>query len=561
MRPERLSERLQGRITGMKTENMIRAAIYVRQSVREDQGIAQQIAECRRRTGGEGWHVVDVYNDNQTSASKTRGAGTAWARMLADIDDGRIDVVVSVKAARLLRRTEDVLEITKRGIRVVTTGDGIDTASAFGKAILTIIVALAENEIEEKEARALPYRAARRKAGHPTPGLVPFGYSWVPKLQRDARGTRYEVAPGEAAVLRFMSRELLQTEGLGKGALGSIAATLNAGEATDDHGDPLGASSKTTRPKLDRDGNVIREGKPWTTTTIRRMLLSPFPAALLPPKTPEGEHYNPAKVDMSKCQPGAWDAILTEDAVMAARAVLLKPSRLKHDGDTRAKHLLSGVGRCAECGGPIRSAQVKTTAQRQRAYRCTRGCFVRAAAIIEAYVSEAVVSLLSAPDLLQWMPDDGTDVGALRARRAALVSTRAAWFERAKAGTLAPHEWDALAGKYDAEIGELDAALGAALQADPLAEIVTSEDVRGMWESITTARRRAILGALVHRVEIGRVGRGVRVLTVEAAEATVTMGWRRAEHRVSLDRARSLVSVTPRVPVDAREVIAAGLAT
>ncbi len=98
-----------------------------------------------------------------------------------------------------------------------------------------------------------------------------------------------------------------------------------------------------------------------------------------------------------------------------------------------------------------------------------------------------------------------------------------------------------------------------ALQADPLAEIVTSDDVRGMWESITTARRRAILGALVHHVEIGRVGKGVRVLTVEAAEATVTMGWRRADHRVSLTRARSLVSITPRVPDDARDIIAAAL--
>jgi CHASE2 domain-containing sensor protein len=105
----------------------------------------------------------------------------------------------------------------------------------------------------------------------------------------------------------------------------------------------------------------------------------------------------------------------------------------------------------------------------------------------------------------------------------------------------------------------VDAALAAALQADPLAEIVTSDDVRGMWERMTTARRRAVLGALVHRVEIGQVGKGRRILSAEAAEGTVSMVWRRAEHRVSLSRARSLVSLTPRVPDDAREVIAAAL--
>lgn len=522
----------------------LRAAIYVRQSVREDQGIVQQVAECKRRVKGEDWHVVDVYNDNHTSASKPRGSGTDWARMLADIDAGHIDVVVCVKAARLLRRVEDVLEITKRDVRVVTTGDGIDTASAFGNAILTIIVALAEEEIREKEARALPYRAARRELGHPTPGLVPFGYSWVPKLQRDERGTRYAVVPGEAAVLRFMSRELLAGA-----ALGGIVAAMNSGQARDERGTLLGEYSRTTR-----------KGKPWITTTARRLLLSPFPAALLPPKVPEGAHYDGAKVDLSKCTPGAWEPILTADAVHAARSILLDAKRLKHDGDTRAKHLLSGIGRCAVCGGPIRSAQVKTTAPApDRAYRCTKGCFVRAAAMIEAYVSEAVVSLLSSPGLLQWVPDDGVDIDALRARRVALQSDRDDAEALYREGAISSQTLRAKARDLDPEILAVDAAIAAALQADPLAEIVTSDDVRGMWQSITMARRRAILGALVHRVEIGRVGKGVRVLTVEAAEDTITMGWKRAEHRVRLNRARSLVSVRPRVPMDARDVIAAAL--
>lgn len=538
----------------------LRAAIYVRQSVREDQGIAQQIADCQRRADGEGWHVMDVYNDNRTSASKPRGSGTDWARMLADIDAGRIDVVVCVKAARLLRRVEDVLEITKRDVRVVTTGDGIDTASAFGKAILTIIVALAEEEIREKEARALPYRVARRELGHPTPGRVPFGYSWVPKLQRDETGTRYAVVPVEAAVLRFMSREFLATAGLGSGALGSIAATLNAGEATDEHGEPLGEFSKTTRPKLDRNANVIREGKRWTTTTIRRMLLSPFPAALLPPKMPEGEHYSAARVDMSKCTPGAWEPILTADAVRAARSILLNSTRLKHDGDTRAKHLLSGIGRCAVCGGPIRSAQVKTTAPApDRAYRCTKGCFVRAAAMIEAYVSEAVVSLLSTPGLLQWVPEDGADIDAMRARQTALRSDRDDAETLYAEGAISAATLRTKTATLDPEILAVDAAITAALQSDPLAEIVTSEDVRGMWNSITTARRRAILGALVDRVEIGPVGKGVRVLTLEAAEGTVLMSWKRVEHRVSLTRSRSLSAGRPLVPLDARGAVAAAL--
>lgn len=533
----------------MSTTAPLRLGIYVRQSARVDQGIAQQVAECKAyakaRAEAEGWQVAGVYTDNLTSATKERGPGTAWAQMLADIDAGRIDVVLSVAAARLLRRNIDAVEITepKRSVRVVTIRDNIDTSTGAGRVMLALLVAMAEEEIREKEARALPYRAARREAGHPAPGLVPYGYTWVPKLHRDEHGTRYAVVPEQAAVLRFMSRELL-----GGASLGGIVAALNAGEARDERGALLGESSRTTG-----------KGTRWSTTTARRLLLSPFPAALLPAKMPEGQHYNATKVDMSRCTPGAWQPILTEDAVLAARSILLRPSRLTHDGDTRAKHLLSTIGKCAVCGGPIRSAQSKTTAAPQRNYRCTKGCFVRGAAVIEAYVSEAVIALLSAPGLLQWVPEDGADIDTLRARRVALQGKRdeagALWDE----GVISAERARVKVAEVDAELVGVDAALAAALQADPLAEIVTSDDVRGMWERMTTARRRAVLGALVHRVEVGRVGKGVRILSAEAAEGTVSMVWRRAEHRVSLSRARSLVSVTPRVPDDAREVVAAAL--
>lgn len=533
-----------------ETQTPLKAALYVRQSDRVDEGISQQTEALEARAGREKWRIVGMYTDNETSASKERGPGTAWARMLRDIDAGRIDVVLAMTAARLLRRRVDVIELAKprRSVRVVTDRDGIDTSTMGGRIMLDVLTGMAEEEISEKEARAIPYRAGRRAAGHPSAGLVPFGYSWVVADKRDPAWRdrrRYAVVPEEAAVLRFMSRELLA------GAkLGGIVAALNAGEARDERGQLLGESSRTTR-----------EGKSWITTTARRLLISPYPAALLPPPMPEGEHYNAARIDWSKCTPGAWDAILSADAVLTARHKLLNASRLTHDGDTRAKWLLAGVGRCGKCKGPLRSCTTKTTAQSVRGYRCTAGCFQRPAAPIEAYIAEAVIDALSAPGVLQHLPDNGADVTALSARRSALVTTRGEWFERAKAGTLAPHEWDALAAQHDAEIREIDAALAEALTADPLAEIVTSGDVLGMWERMTTARRRAVLDALVHRVDVLPVGKGRRVVTVEQTEGTVVMGWKRAQRRVRLDRERSVASVTPRVPENAHDVIAAALNT
>lgn len=522
--------------------------MYARQSDRVDEGISQQIEALTARAEREKWRIVGPYVDNRTSASKERGPGTAWARMLRDIDEGHIDVVLAMTAARLLRRRVDVVQLAKprRSVRVVTDRDGIDTSTMGGRIMLDVLTGMAEEEIAEKEARAIPYREKRRAAGHPAAGLVPFGYSWVVADKRDPAWRdrqRYAVEPEEAAVLRFMSRELL-----GGASLGGIVAALNTGEAQDERGAPLGESSRTTR-----------EGKPWITTTVRRMLISPYPAALLPPAMPEGEHYNAARIEWDRCTPGAWEPILSADAVLAARHKLLNVSRLSHDGDTRAKWLLARVGRCGKCKGPLRSCMTRTTAQSQRAYRCTAGCFQRPAAPIEAYIAEAVVGVLSAPGVLQHLPDEGGDVTALSARRSALIATRGEWFERAKAGTLAPHEWDALAAQHDAEIREIDAALADALTSDPLTEIVTSGDVREVWEGMTTERRRVVLSALVHRIDVLPVGKGRRVVTVEQSEGTVIMRWKRAERRVRFDSERSVASVTPRVPEGAQGEIAAAL--
>lgn len=507
----------------------LRAALYVRQSVREDQGIVQQIAECKRRAAGEGWTVVDVYNDNATSATKERGEGTEWARMLADIDAGKIDLVVSVAAARLLRRMVDVYELTKpkRDVRIVTLRDGIDTATPGGKIMLTMLVLFAEAEIEEKEARAIPYRAARRQAGHPAPGLVPYGYRWIPKLERDDKGTRYAVVPEEAEIIRYMSSELL-----GGAKLGEIARKLN------------------------ENGTKTRKGARWSSTTTRRVLISPFQAGMLPPPMPDGMPYNPEAFTWSECTPGAWEPILSEDAVIVARGILLDKARRSHDGNTKPKHLLSGVGRCGKCHGSLRSAMTKTK-NPARGYRCTKGCFQRPARVIEDYISEAVINLLSAPGLLKWVDDDGQDIDALRARREALGARRAEAECLYRTGKLSGGTFSAMVDEIDAETETVDRDLAEAVRSNPLAEFVSVDDVRALWDGLSVGRRRAILSALVFSVDVLPVGKGVRVRTVEQTEGTVILRWRRAEHRVSWDTGEA--THIGKMPTEAQAAISSAL--
>lgn len=65
--------------------------------------------------GAKGWDLSYTFEDNDVSASTVRGPGTAWAKMLAAVYAGGIDVVVSVDMDRLLRTVRDLVTLTEAG--------------------------------------------------------------------------------------------------------------------------------------------------------------------------------------------------------------------------------------------------------------------------------------------------------------------------------------------------------------------------------------------------------------------------------------------------------------
>src|SRR5699024_9496570 len=114
----------------------VRAAAYMRIS-QDRTGDGWAIDTQRRKIGDlaklRGWRVVAEYEDSSVSASKPRGAGTDWARMLKDADAGRFDIVVAVDIDRLLRSTKDLNTLIDHGLQVVTVDGEIDLATADGE--------------------------------------------------------------------------------------------------------------------------------------------------------------------------------------------------------------------------------------------------------------------------------------------------------------------------------------------------------------------------------------------------------------------------------------------
>ncbi|CAH0173010.1 recombinase family protein [Microbacterium sp. Bi128] len=540
-----------------------RIAVYARQSVEEEQGIAQQVQEIEADLERRGWLgcVVDRYRDNDTSGSSSRAVGTHWARMLGDLRSGKINTIAVVAPDRLTRNLADLVTL-RDSARVLTTRGGIDTEDSYGSFMLAQLVLIAEQEIRTKNARIAPFKHARHSRGVPTPGRTPYGYRWIPESERRAIGdddARYAVVPEEVGAVRYMFREAVGMLDAPKGIqVGAIARALSTGTATDAHGALLPKSTHTTR-----------DGAAWLPTTVRKMLLSPYYAGLLPqisavkdrPLTAQGRpaSWRVTDVDIDACIPGNWEPLIQPsrdstpaDVLRAVRRALLDTKRARNGGSTAGKWLLSGIAVCGKilgtvggddpdmqhvevCGAPVTSG---VTRERNRGYRCPRGHFHIRGDVLDAWAVRTVLERLERPDAAALLrPAPEIDTAALRVRESALDGRRGDVLTLVGAGRYTLREADAVLRPIEQELASVRATLDAAYRADPLAEIVEAADVRAYWESLSLARRRAVLSSLMSPV-ISPTGKGWKVVESGAtgrqrnADEVVRPAWRRTSFDV-----------------------------
>jgi DNA invertase Pin-like site-specific DNA recombinase len=136
---------------------MKRVAIYVRVStasksrkgdtVAFDQDPAVQEAPLRQLIAQRGWEVHDVYSYRM---SGTRERRPGLDRLMADAKRGRFDVVVVWRFDRLARSVRQLVnaleEFRGLGIDFVSHQEAVDTSTPMGKAMFTMIAAMAEFE-------------------------------------------------------------------------------------------------------------------------------------------------------------------------------------------------------------------------------------------------------------------------------------------------------------------------------------------------------------------------------------------------------------------------------
>lgn len=333
----------------------VRAALYLRQSIDQKDGIERQRARTQALVESRGWRVVQVYEDNAQSASKARGATTGWGRMLADVRAGRVTHIVAVDLDRLVRSTRDLLTLIDAGAAVVTVNGEIDLSTADGEFRATMMASIARFEVRRKSERQIRANAHRATQGKPNPGRRRYGYEPDGATPREA----------EAEVIRWLFQE---TE--------------------------AGASLRSLVQDLRSRGVPHGTGNGWSTRRVREMLLN--------------RHYEGHMHHL-----GAWHPsevivpIVSGEQAARVREILRDPLRKTTPG-AEVRHLLSGIARCGVCGSSLLY---------MRAYRCKADAAHPSIMkhVLEPLVRQQVLSaLLLGPASILPRDEDGMSLDAIR---------------------------------------------------------------------------------------------------------------------------------------------------
>jgi site-specific DNA recombinase len=274
----------------------LRCAVYTRKS--SEEGLEQEFNSLHAQREAceayvasqrsEGWALLrEPYDDGGFSGGTLERP--ALKRLLADIEEGLVDVVVVYKIDRLSRSLMDfskLVEVFDRsGVTFVSVTQSFNTTTSMGRLTLNILLSFAQFEREVTAERIRDKIAASRAKGMWMGGTVPLGY--------EVKDRKLVVRDTDAAVVRSIFQRFVQ--------IGS--ATVLARE-------------------LRRDGAQSKRGNPIDKGYVYKLLNNPV--------------YIGMAVHKGTSHPGEHEAIIELDLWDKVHAILAENTRTR-SARTRAQ--------------------------------------------------------------------------------------------------------------------------------------------------------------------------------------------------------------------------------
>lgn len=372
----------------------MRTLIYARYSstLQNPRSCADQIEACRERARAEGWQVVECFSDAAISGA----AGIAeeqrpgLAALLARLAMGGIDQVLTEGTDRIARHQGDAFMVRERieyaGARLFTLMDGV----------VDDITGTIKGLFDARFRKDLGQRVKRGHAGNIAEGRSPSGvaYGYRKVSQFDEKGEAVRglraIDEDKAEVVRRIFAEYA-----GGRSPRSIAAELNA----DGIPAPRGGLWRPSTIIGHRNAGFGVLANPIYIGILQygrtRAVVDPATRArrTLPGRESlvEGQAPHLRIVDQA-----VWDAVQRqlEERTSAAYGGAPRPERQR-----RARHLLSGLGKCGECGATwvVTRDDYFGCGAVMETGTCTNRRLIRKAEY-EARVLAALQDLMLAPD-------------------------------------------------------------------------------------------------------------------------------------------------------------------
>lgn len=173
-----------------RTKKLVRCAIYTRKSTedgleQEYNSLDAQYDACTAYALSqrhEGWTVTkDRYDDGGFSGGTLERPGLT--RLLADIESGKVDIILLYKIDRLTRSLSDFAKIVeildRKGASFVSITQSFNTTTSMGRLTLNMLLSFAQFEREVTGERIRDKIYASKRKGIWMGGPVPLGYDVV----------------------------------------------------------------------------------------------------------------------------------------------------------------------------------------------------------------------------------------------------------------------------------------------------------------------------------------------------------------------------------------------
>jgi site-specific DNA recombinase len=205
----------------MVTPKPLRCAIYTRKSTEHNLDLAFNSLDAQREAceayvksqAHEGWRLLSEHYDNGglSGASLDR---PALQLLLAQVKQGRVDVIVVYKVDRLTRSLAGFAKLVEafdaHEVSFVSVTQSFNTTSSMGRLTLNVLLSFAQFEREVIGERVRDKIAASKSKGIWVGGPIPLGYKSIDK--------KLIVVEEEAEQVRAIFRRYL--------ALGSIGLLI-----------------------------------------------------------------------------------------------------------------------------------------------------------------------------------------------------------------------------------------------------------------------------------------------------------------------------------------------